>query len=191
MAQLYSTGPALFYVGKAGNATSALFLGTCQESPEIDSRPLYKEVINSIGGSQKFDKSYQGDIVTISGLFNRYNETVVQALEGRPNVFGGSLEGITQPGEVGTLMLTEGAMFDLWIKFPYAAKPAFSPLTSGMLPGYHFPGCTVEGPTSFRQLGTTEKMIRFEFEALRIFYPITGGFLLWDLLGLELLPPIN
>src|SRR5215469_12261507 len=101
MAQLYTTGPAHIYTGPL---TAPLYLGTCEESPDIDLMAVEKEVVNSIGGvGIPFDKAYQGEMGLITAVLNRYNESTYQAMAARPRTFQGGIPGTNTAGDVGSL----------------------------------------------------------------------------------------
>ena len=192
MAQLYTTGPAHFYTGPI---TAPAYLGTCEESPEIDLIAIERDVQNSLGGvGVPFDKAYQGEMGMITCVLNRYNEAVYQTLATRPRTFQGGTPGTNTAGDIGSLMLQEGLAFSTWILFTfgangYAPKPAMNG-PNGIVPGYRFFATMLLGPNRQRNMGTTPKKLVLTIGALRVFNPALQTFSLydWNVAGL---PPIN
>lgn len=194
MAQIYTTGPAHIYTGPIA---APAYLGTCEESPEIDLIAMEKEVINSLGGvGIPFDSAYQGEIAIITAVLNRYNEAVYQGMANRPAGFSRPpTPGINTAGDIGSLYLTEGLAFTTWILFTfgangYAPQPAMNAAPNGIPPGYRFWATRLLGPNRIRSMGTTPKKLVLTIGALRVFNPAAQTFTLydWNVAGL---PPIN
>lgn len=177
MAQVYCTGPALFYVQFPGESTPK-FLGTAEREPSIDIRPAFSPVLNDLGGQRvPFDMIYDGEEAFVSGLINRFNESVYAQLAARPAHLAGR-RGNNISGEIGTLMVQEGKAVTLWVQFPYVAKAA---MLGGLMPaGYRFRAAYLEGPDALRPLGTTARKIGMMFHAIRIFSAVDGSFALYD-----------
>lgn len=185
--QLWTTGPAHAFIGQvlinlAGNVTfgSAFYLGTCEESPEIQLIPKYKEVYNDIGGEQPFDTSFQGEIGLINLDLNRFDEAVYARMATRPYSAGQPVlpvaRGTQGYGSVGALTLTEGLYTTVWIQFPYASKPAFA----GMPAGYRFFSAFAAGPDKLRPVGTRTRKTNVTFVALRYYVPSSQAMILYD-----------
>lgn len=192
MAQLMTSGPAHFYVGPL---TAPAYLGTCEESPDIDIVAVERDVYNSLGGvGIPFDKAYQGEIGLITAPLNRYNEAVYQAMANRPRTFQATTPpGLNTAGDVGSLILTEGLAFTTWVLFTfgasgYAPKPAM--IAGGLPPGYRFFQTFLLGPNRLRNMGTTPKKLILTIGALRAFNPALQTFALYDNLVAGL-PPLN
>ncbi len=150
--QLWSTGPALFYVApmriSSGQSTLAQavaprFLGTCDEKPQIEVEREYSPVYNDEAGGRPADRMYEGQSAMTVADFDKFDYTVMNYLEAA-SAPGGALSlgvaplaGVDYPGDVGTLMATEQTGFALYVYFPYAAKSSYGP--NGMVPGYYFP----------------------------------------------------
>jgi hypothetical protein len=176
MAQLYSTGPAHLFIQYPG-LNQLMYLGTCKKAPKIIGRPGWQPVHNDIGGPViPFDVSFQGEEAFTFTELTRWNETVYARLAARPH--RGQARGNNLPGDVGSLMQTEGLNLGLYVYFPYVAKPAY--LAGGMPAGYRFPFTTVEGPDEFSELGTTPRELTLVFHHLRQYFPKTGQLLLYD-----------
>lgn len=182
MAGLWCTGPAHLFIGLGlGNfANPAVYtpyyVGTDEDSPTIEIAPKYQEVKNDIGGDDAMDDSYQGRSATIDYNLNRWNEGAIAALE-QTNPFSTTLRGTDNPGDVGSLMQTEGLTFPVWVVFPYAASAPTpflgKPAMAGMPAGYHFLACILTSDNHTR-LGTKPRRLRFSFRARRVYTPASG-----------------
>lgn len=192
MAQLYTTGPCHFYVGPLA---APVYLGTAEESPDLQLFPTYKEVQNSIGGvGIPFDRAYQGEFAVCVANLNRFNAPVYQAMANRPGTFlKNTALGTNTIGDIGSLMLTEGLAYAVWLLFSFGAfGPAPKPVmvSNGMLPGYRFFAGMLLGPDKLAPLGTLPKKLGLSFGFLRVFNPAQGTFSLYDN-NVAGLPPIN
>ncbi len=191
MSQLFTAGPALFWVGlntpsvvpgpsgfpvPYGNdlntdlavlTRTPYFLGTCKQPPRIEITIGKKDVPNDIGGSEiAFDKLKLGRKARTTAILNKINMDAALALEAA-NVFGGT-PGIDLFGDIGALSIQEQYCFALWIVFPYANKAAMA----GQPFGYHFPFTELD-EESLEGLGTDCREWPFVFESLRGFTPPT------------------
>jgi hypothetical protein len=222
MTQLWCPGQCDIYLGyvtpgtpaTSGSAATpatvsnanAAFLGWAEEAPDIEVTELYEPVYTDPGGNQvPTDKSWQREIGHVGILLSKFNRfpffaatdmpACAAALAGNDVVTN---RGLALPGYVGTLMLTEGQAVVVYVKFPYAAKPAFGGgggPPAGMEQGYRFFGGTLmsfdPGAT-----GTKPQKVGLEYECLG--YPFTGTntaygnqyFQLYDG-NLAGLPPVN
>ncbi len=191
--QLWSTGPALIYVGVAGNpAAGAGFVGTCETKPTIDIDFLFKPVMNDVGGDVSMDEMYVGMQGMVTLDLNKFNYGLAESLATLPNIAGalagavGVVAGRNDPGDIGSLMLTENLAFVLFIRFPYAAKAAYGAGSAGgpMVPGYRFPACKPNKESIAS--GTTPHNKRFIIDCKRSFDPSVnntygnGRFILYD-----------
>lgn len=171
MAQLYSTGPALIFVG-LGNGGTPVFYGTCEHAPVIEAHPSYTHVYNDLGGQQTpYDSCYDGEYCTVSGDFNRHNENVytLMAEKARSGINNGGGRGTDIPGGIGRLMLTEGATYIVYVQFPYAFKAAFQSPISGPMPlGYRFHAGYLDRD-SMPDLGTKARKWSLNWFCLRSF----------------------
>jgi hypothetical protein len=190
MAQLYSTGPAHAYVGiigPGGGTTAVSYLGTCEDAPRIELRPMWDPVFNDLGGKVPFDESFQGEEAFVNLDLNRYNEGVYAALAARPRP-GQGTRGTMVFGDVGALALTENYVFTLLIQFPYAVKAVMA--AGGMPGGYRFPATVLAGPDQLFPLGTKPRKVNLMFHAIRVFNIQDQSFVLYDH-NLSGLPAIN
>lgn len=196
MAQLWTTGPAHFFVklpaasllagsstaggsgvtiGAGSTGSQARYLGTCRTKPKIFLRKGNKPVYNDIGGDViPFDKLALGEDAIIVADLNRYNMPVIEALADSPQ--RRDIPGFDGDGDVGTLWLTEGQGIGLYVWFPFARKAAYP-----MRNGYFFPGCTweTENPEEL-DIGTQDFARQITFHALRIYNFSTRSFTLYQ-----------
>ena len=191
MATTMATGPAHVFLGIGANG-APLYLGTTEHTPRIRVRPGWSPVFNDIaGGVIPYDMVYEGEEAFISGDWNRYNEQTLSIMQARPRHNAtGSVRGVNIAGDIGTLMLTEGQAYAMYLYFPYSSKPAY--VAAGMPAGYHFYAVFLEGPDDMDRLGTIDRINRLQWHALRVFnssiptLPLT----LYDLV-LPPMPQIN
>ena len=194
MATLYTAGPTHVYVGLQNcSPGQALYLGTCEEAPVIEVTPEYRPVRNDIGGETPFDLSFQGESAVTQGDFNRLNRSAYNGLAARPrSLQAGSTPGLNAPGDVGSLVLTEGDGISLFLLFAFGAngaspKPAY--IANGLPPGYRFPVSVLFGPDRITT-GTRPQKYSLLFRSIRLWSPLTQSFLLYDF-GVAGLPGIN
>lgn len=95
-ADFYALGPVHVFVQfrNGTNYESALYLGTCETAPKDADEPKYVPVMNNIGGSEvPVQLTYQRRNITVAGVFNRYDYSVVRrvmdpARSGAPGTMG-------------------------------------------------------------------------------------------------------
>lgn len=209
MAQLFSTGPVAIYVGltagtpyipghSAGGITvgTPVFLGHSEKTPNISVRPQVSDAWSDIGGQRvAFDKFYDSQDALVSVDLTRFNYPVYQAIADRAAAGGPRLAtfspGVNLPGEIGSLMMTEGLTVTLWLRWPYSAKPAYAAMPGGL----RFPATFLQGPDDITS-GTVPHKIRCVWYCMRQFNIGSansygaGSFTLYDY-NMNGLPPIN
>jgi hypothetical protein len=84
-ADFYALGPAHIFVqfrtGTGSSYESAVYLGTCETAPQDSDEPKYVPVMNNIGGSEvPVQLTYQRRQITVAGVFNRYDYSVVRRI---------------------------------------------------------------------------------------------------------------
>lgn len=95
-ADFYALGPAhIFLRFRSGAAYEpAVYLGTCETAPQDTDEPQYVPVMNNIGGSEvPVQLTYQRRRMSVAGVFNRYDYSVVRrvmdpARTGAPGTMG-------------------------------------------------------------------------------------------------------
>lgn len=171
------TNPSLL----ASNTTSTAvqtprYLGTAKISPRIQLKPSWEPVQNDLSGNVPMDTAYMGEEGLSSIDFTRWDNSVYQVLSSRPKGFGG-IPGTNGRLDIGSLMLTEGLAYTVWILFPFATqKAAYSTLNAG----YRFPASYLVGPDEHEQMGTHPKTLYLIFHHLRTFNASTGTFTCYD-----------
>ena len=189
MAQLFCTGPLSVFVD-VNRTGSPLFLGHSERTPNIEVRPMFSDVHSDITGQQNpIDKQYQGENGLVSLDLVRFNYSVYQQMADRISLVG-SFPGTDGPLSIGTLMQTEGVCYNLFLRFPYAAKTAFGTL----IPGYRFLQAFLMGPDAITS-GTVPHKIRCVWYCMPQFAVSTGAvgptLALYDYLFFGTLPSIN
>lgn len=205
MAQLWSTGPALIYValtgtgdapggGLGGPPVNPAFLGTAEFAPAIHVRREWESVFNDFGGGRvPFDTMYESKEGFTFADLTRWDENVYQQLAAAPRTAEGGFDptnpqdGADFVGDIGSLMITEGLAYSVFIKFPFASKSAYA----GMKPGYRFPASYLMGPDEANSLGTKPFKRHIVFHHLRTFEPSTQIFRLYDSAFMDQLPAIT
>lgn len=190
MAQPYGTGAAELWAG-VGPSHGPLFLGWCERNPIMQVRPQYSPVYCDIAGAVPLDEMYGGQDGLVTADLTVYNETIYAVIADKA-VAGtglGTLRGRELPGELGTLMVTEGAAYPLWIRFPYAAKPLMGgPAAPGgpMPAGYRWAAAFLMNDDIPEFGQTRAKKLHLVWHCLRVFDPSAasvlgaGSFLLFD-----------
>jgi hypothetical protein len=189
MAQLYASGPVDCWTG-VGAGGAPLFLGHGERAPRIQVHRQYKPVHTDLGGEVPHDKGFGGEWGVVSIVLDRYNESTLRIIEDVATVGtpGAAVRGLNNPGEIGSLMLTEGLTYPLWLRFPFSAKPAYSGGSGGPMPaGYRFLAAHLGSPDDLFDLGPPNaRKVGLVFECMRAFdvtvvnsYGV-GQFLLYD-----------
>ena len=173
LAQPFITGPCHLFVGRSGlkkglsstapapEAFGPVYLGTAERTPSMVFLRGWFQIYNDITGATiPMDEGQSGLHGFESAVLTRWSEPAFQWLETLPTY--GGVPGSWAPYDVGTLYLTEEVAIDLWMVFPYSAKPAYSTLPAG----YHFPGALPYGPTNRDQLGTIGARVGLVFHSL-------------------------
>lgn len=131
MAKMYSSGPALMYIS---TPVGYSFLGSAESAPDIELTGEFEPVYSDIAGSRlPMDRIFEGEEAVISAVLTWWDESTLNAI----NTFGaalGSVDGRSFFHDTGTIMGQEGANFEFFVRFPFAAKPAYSDMPAG----YHF-----------------------------------------------------
>lgn len=150
-----------------------VFLGTCEDYPDVSFDPAYTPIYRNVSGNvHPWERIYEGEEATIVADLNYYNEVIYGFLAAK--AAGGVLNlptvqrGVDGPNYIGTLMSTEGGCVPLVLLFPWAQKPA----NRRLLPaGYRFFATVLQndrlGPLSCRP-----RKVRIVFRAMRV---ITRG----------------
>lgn len=120
MAKIITTGPAHMFVGQTAdtNVDSLNYLGTFEKSPVIDIQTLTQGVKNDIGGESDIAVSMQGQIATIQGVMNRFDDDEFAKLE------AGYYDTSSKRGEIvkskmGALAQAMTIDFDVVFYFPF------------------------------------------------------------------------
>lgn len=181
MAQPYVSGPVHVFVGIGGYAgsTSAMltknpaYLGTGERAPRPSFRPGFEPLMNDVTGTRiPYDWVFEGEEALVTVRLTRWDENVLFAMQNRVGA-AGQARGLNLANDIGTLMITEGAAFPLWLLFPFGVpgigKPAM--IGGGMPQGYHFYAAFLEGPDDMDQLGTNPRTVDLVWHCGRVFAP--------------------
>lgn len=194
MAQPYTGGAVLLYVAfpaqvGAGYLTQSygqpVFLGTGERAPRVSRRRAYRQLHNDLAGDEPFDFVYSGTSMLVTVRLTRWNELVLQTLEDAPNIPAAAIApanaGTELLGDVGRMMVTEGAGAQLYVVYDYGAsgrlpKPA---MVAGLMrPGWHFFSAFLEQDD--HDGGTDPNVKPITFRCARVYNPVTGAFVIYD-----------
>lgn len=191
MGQLYSTGPVGVFVG-LGSGGAPVYLGHGREAPDIEVDPEWFDVECDLGGKVRIDVGAAGEAGKGSVLLTWYNESVLRLIQDRAALIA---RGFQDPGEIGTLLLTEGFTYKVWFVFPNAQKAAYQAGRGGPSPlGYRFWNGYVRGPDKIISGSKTARLMQVHWDFLRTFdASVTDGLMLgrWTLYDEDVtgLPP--
>lgn len=187
MADAFSAGPGLCFVGIGGGyaSKSPVFLGTGKGRPKIRRNRRWVPVMNDIAGDEPYDWSWMGQNGMVAYQLTRWNEPVYLAIAQMPNPFRGiglagaaAIEGLESLGDTGTLVMTEGMTFPLWITQPQTTiKPAYAAL--GHHPGWRFYDAFLLGPDELER-GTAPAETHIVFYCMRGYNRTFNTFGLFD-----------
>lgn len=191
MSQAYVSGPVHCYVGvdpKEGSAdllngggrdpnkSKPIYLGTFQDAPKILTNSQWSPMMNDLWGqTSPFDMSYQGVYADIFGELTVWNWPVLTLCQTRPNV--ALTEGADNILSIGTMMVTEGYAYPLWLHFPYyQLKGEFGGLAgkTNAPPGYRYHAAWLMGPEE-EDLGTKPNKVFVHFRGIRRVGSYAGG----------------
>ncbi len=156
-------GPVPLFVS-LGTSSAPLLLGVCEDVVNVMIEPRFTPAMASIGGTEiPHDEIYQGAIGGLTGVLTVFNWQVYLKCLARPKA-GTSVLGVADYGDIGTLMVAEGANFITWAQFPYVSKTFFS--GNDMIGGVRFLSTHLRGPD---QIGahTSNFRIPISFHAMR------------------------
>lgn len=168
MAHPVTTGPAYFHAGIGPNY-APVFLGTATRGVRIQVRRYWEPIYNDIAGLAALDWMYEGQEGIVSCDLSRFDEAVYELIAAMPRSSSpGSVPGIEQPGDIGTMMVTEGFAFPIWVEMPYGlggrnAKPALA----DQPPAYHFFAAMLAGPDDFGAGAVQNQQKRLIFQCFR------------------------
>lgn len=168
MAKIITTGPAHMFVGQTAstNVDGLEYLGTFLETPQIAIETLSAPVMNDIGGESPISFSMQGQIATIKGVINRYDEDELAKLE------AGFFTAGAKRGEIGKLKMGALAQamsidFDVVFYFPFHSsfRTTTSPSALDAPEGLHFVS-VVPTKISHSELSTRARVVSIELRAI-------------------------
>lgn len=166
-----------------------VYLGTCQAAPKIRWDPAFEPIMNDISGSRKpFDFIYEGMDAMVIGDLTVFNWAVWEQIKSLPN--HANPAGTQLPGDIGTMMVTEGFAYPLWVHYPYATKAALA--AAGMPAGRRFVAAWLMGPID-EDPGTKQNTFHIQFYCAQAYDKTTGRFICSDatMTGIPSIPPVS
>ncbi len=188
MAQAWCTGPVHFFCGVASG--EAQYLGTTEGRPYEDSQPGWEDLLNDVAGAVvPYDVSSQLEQAYFGGVFTRFRRDTYEKIRTRPRAGGAGPSGTPgtfAAGDVGTLMLTEGQAYQVWMQNAYGLASLTPKAAMGVPVG---PAGTLPGgvryPTAWLHKhrddkGTTPNRLTLLFRAIPLYFPGTLSSVLYD-----------
>lgn len=164
-AQPHCTGAVHVYAS-AGSG-GALYIGTGERAPRRRIVRHWSPCMNDLGGSAvPFDIVYQGREAFVFVRLTRFHYANLLKIY---DPFG-EAKGEDDQEEIGTLMMTEGRIGELWLTYPYNER------MPGMPTGYHFHAAVLE--TDEEQPGTEAEYVDLSWHCYRKY--VNGKFQLYD-----------
>jgi hypothetical protein len=139
MAQIITTGPAHMFIGRSAENTDVTgleYLGTFEKSPVIDIQTLTQPVMNDIGGESAISHAMQGQIATIQGVMNRYDEVEYAKIES--GYYNATRRGEIEKNKLGGLAQAMSLDFDVLFYFPFHSSFRTDAANSDAPEGLHF-----------------------------------------------------
>lgn len=149
--------------------STALYLGTAEQAPDIQIKANWEPVHNDVAGLTAYDFLSSGTEGIISVTLTRWNDPVYAALAARSSV--GGIAGRESAAERGTLMMTEGIAAPLWIQFPFGLGGALAhPAMATLPPGYHFYAAFLESPDRLNP-GVRAYKVHLQWHCIAVYSP--------------------
>jgi hypothetical protein len=155
--RVFSTGPVACFV-KPQDAWK--FLGYGVRAPQFFDDPAYVGVFCDLAGSQKqMDDIFDGADGSVTVELVYFNRDVLAEIQDYAGDRTGALvPGSSQPGELGTLMVSEGCAYELCFTFPRSVKAIFQDPATGRLPACrHYFAAFLDRSSQEQGLGTPLK----------------------------------
>jgi hypothetical protein len=192
VAQPYVSGGVSIFVGVASTSGGPVFLGHGERAPRPRVHRHYVPYFSDLGGSRvPFDVAHAGESGSVSVVLDRWNESVLRVIEdaattGRAGNLG--VRGTNDPGEMGTLMVSEGVAYPLWLRYEFAGRPTMNIGANGVMrKGWHFLAAFLDQVDDFEDLGLQPHKVLLTWTCLRLFDPTAasttsgyGKFALYD-----------
>jgi len=181
--QPFVAGPCFLYTGTGSLAAkNAEPFCVCEDTPQVRIDSEWEPLYNSLGGSKiPSDQAFQGENAIVRVDTTKWSEDVYLKLAAKPWFSG--IRGTHFFGDYGTLMLSEGAYYPLWLRFPYrGTKPAMATMPAG----YKFVASWLGAGDDLGPLNTKPRRLSLVFVCQRILNPLTLAWTLYnhDMTGL-------
>ena len=153
------------------NVSEPVFFGWSQRYPQVKLRPTYRPWHTDKGGPLLgSDYWYCGAECSVTVDMTVWNENCYAMMQ---SYAGANYRGQDLQGDVGRWMAAEGAVFQLYVIFPYN-----SGIYLQMPPGLHFFGTFLDDDASFN--GSTARKLRLTWRCIRMFNPLDQSYSLYD-----------
>lgn len=161
------------------NAVNLFYLGTGKLPPRVIIRRRFRPIYQSDSGRViEYDKCYAGQDAMIRMVLNNWNEYTYSIIAARVNQrsVGGGPRGVDTMDSIGSMMLTEGLAYMLFLQYPNSGKPMMA--SGGMPAGYRF--FAAYPLTEEMQPGLVANNLVLDWHALKLYDFNTGNQWLFD-----------
>ncbi len=194
IAYYYCTGPIYVFISTNGLASSAQFLGTCEQYPTEQEEHAWTPVWNDLGGPVvPSERQFHGKTKFMSLDLNRFKQTVMDQVLATPRQgTDGNPAGTNSVLDRGAYLIENGCGYSMWLIFSfYGTQNAVG--YPDLPPGEYYPYVMTVGNYDDRQ-GTQNKKVRLVTEAQE-FRTSNGGQFLYstdiaDMGGLNSIIPV-
>lgn len=199
MATFYSTGPVLVWLGPqlispvyGGTLPSGapVFLGTAEQTPQMEERYQQQPAYNDLSGAVPFDLNFLGGDLIFAIDLTRWDERVLARFNSMPQQMGtmpvaGGVAARGRWGAVtgmGILQAHEGNCATVYVAFPYGAPsagPGAAMRAQGMPAGYRLHGAGLINIKS-HQMGSKYRKTHLTVQCAPIYDFASRTFFLFD-----------
>ena len=179
--QFYVSGPAFTWVGLGSGGSSDnpawLYLGYTEDGLEVELSVEYDPIKTDYAGNMPAAQSIQGESISVSGTFTRYDENVMQKVVSWKGPYGIAGQS-TSNNFLGSLVYEENISYPVLIYSPYSFKPYYNGTApnsgSPMIQGFWIYN-GIHGDRNSRKLGIKRTAPNASFTGLPVFGTYING----------------
>ncbi len=150
-------------------ASSPIYLGTCESTPQVVFQETSKPVFNDIGGGQiPMQQVEQGEMAVLASAINRFSKSTYQTLLQQTQQLG--RRAAFSRGRLRFGRTT----FKLWMVYENALDAIVRAEFPGLEMGWYFPTVQIEN-RSFERMGTADELWVMNATAFPLYTPFSGN----------------